>query len=232
MTDAKEANPEDNGDKSAVPETEQEALKELVNKSSTENNELKVNNENDQNVENMVNKANKDKAIYPYRVPRLDDICVSFIAANFNEYPILDCIPSQYIENIVNLIDLSKLLINRASKHVSCSKLWERMSCERWENCRVELHGSSWKRLYLEKHINELLESYYPSPSNISNINLNRLLESIKCASPFIHSIKLNQLPSHLDLSQILPLFNNLSSLDITYKILNVGMNYNEEDFG
>jgi len=114
---------------------------------------------------------------------------------------------------------------------VECSKLWERMSCERWENCRVELHGSSWKRLYLEKHIKELLESYYPSMPD-SNINLNRLLKSIKCSSPFIHSIKLDQLPSHVDLSTILPLFNNLSSLDITYKVLNVGMNYNAEDFG
>ena len=95
----------------------------------------------------------------------------------------------------------------------------------------MELHGSSWKRLYLEKHIKELLESYYPSIPD-SNINLNRLLKSIKCSSPFIHSIKLDQLPSHLDLSQILPLFNNLSSLDITYKVLNVGMNYNAEDFG
>ena len=167
----------------------------------------------------------------PYRVPRLDDICVSFISSNFNSYPILDSIPDQYICNVVNLIDLSKLLINKASQHVECSKLWERMACERWENCRVDLHGNSWKRLYLEQHIEELLESYYPSSPD-SDINLNRLLECIKCSAAFIHSLKCEQLPSHLDLSQILPFFHNLSALDITYKILNVGMNYKEEDFG
>lgn len=218
----------------AVPDAEQAALKLLVNQSSSSDQAL-----NDDQLQQLsgsgkenstLNLANK--AIHPYRVPRLDDICVAFIGANFNEYPILDSIPPQYVENIVNLIDLSKLLINRASKHVECSKLWERMSCQRWENCRVELHGSSWKRLYLEKHIKELFESYYPSKNVKSNINLNRLLKSIKCSSSFIHCIKLEQLPSHLDLSQILPLFTNLSSLDITYKVLNVGMNYNEEDFG
>jgi len=214
-----------------VPEQEQEALKLLVSQSSESksNEEDKVKEESVK--DNLGSHLTQMKMMYPYRVPRLDDICVAFIGANFNEYPILDCIPAQYVENVVNLIDLSKLLINRASKHVECSKLWERMSCERWENCRVELHGSSWKRLYLEKHIKELVESYYPSIPD-SNINLNRLLKSIKCSSPFIHSIKLDQLPSHLDLSQILPLFNNLSSLDITYKVLNVGMNYNAEDFG
>ena len=211
-----------------VPAPEQHAFKLLLDQSSV------AHDEDDEHANDIKqdeeNQGDTKNSICPYRVPRLDDICVSFIGSNFNSCPILDSIPSQYICNVVNQIDLSKLLINQASKHVECSKLWERMACERWENCRVELHGSSWKRLYLEKHIEELLESYYPSTD--SDINLNRLLESIQCSSPFIHSIKLNQLPSHLDLSQILPLFINLSSLDITYKILNVGMNFNEEDFG
>jgi len=231
MADSKDAAQSDVAPSSAVPEQEQEALKLLVSQCSESNANGEEKAKEDHIGDTLGAHSNAAKVLYPYRVPRLDDICVAFIGANFNEYPILDCVPAQYVENIVNLIDLSKLLINRASKHVECSKLWERMSCERWENCRVELHGSSWKRLYLEKHIKELLESYYPSMSE-SNINLNRLLKSIKCSSPFIHSIKLDQLPSHLDLSQILPLFNNLSSLDITYKVLSVGMNYNAEDFG
>eukprot|EP01084_Bolivina_argentea_P280475 479667_1 len=215
-----------------VPEAEKEALQLLLNPTTKEdiNNATKTKTDIE-NDSNLMNKMRESKEVYPYRVARLDDICVSFIAFNFNSYPILDSIPSQYVGNIVNNIDLSKLVINRAAKHVECSKLWQQMASERWENCRVELHGSSWKRLYLENHITELLESYYPSTPD-SNINWNRLLESIKCSSPFIHSIKLNQLPSHLDLSQILPLFNNLSSLDVTYRTLNVGMNYNPDDFG
>eukprot|EP01084_Bolivina_argentea_P046539 85713_1 len=231
MSDSKEDLKEDDKQptSSAVPVSEQKALKSLVNLESTQN--VNHNKENISNNANLTDKNNKNKPIYPYRVARLDDICVSFISSNFNSYPILDTIPLQYIMNIVHSIDLSKLEINRAAKHVECSKLWERMAHERWRNCTVELHGSSWKRLYLEKHITELLESYYPSMPD-SNINLNRLLDSIKCAAPFIHSIKLNQLPSHLDLSQILPLFHNLSSVDVTYKTLNVGMNYNEQDFG
>merc|ERR1719474_1215713 len=114
MADAKNEAQPDAIPSSVVPEQEQEALKLLVSQSS----ESKSNDEDkgkEENIsDNLGSHLTQMKVMYPYRVPRLDDICVSFIGANFNEYPILDCIPAQYVENVVNLIDLSKLLINRA----------------------------------------------------------------------------------------------------------------------
>jgi len=228
-----EPNEEENVNPNGISQEEQAALNKLM--------------VSPQPNEDLSQHYKKPVVVHPYRIPRLDDICASYIARNLNEYPILDSVPNEYIENIVNEIDLSSLEINRVSTTISCDKLWQRMCTERWPNCHAHrkhvcswpspsesngLAPSPWKRVYLEKHINELLESYHASPSELSNVNLSRLLQSIKCAAPFIRCIKLNQLPSHLDLSQILPLFPNLSCLDITYKTLNIGMNYKEEDFG
>ena len=130
------------------------------------------------------------------------------------ENPVLDALPIQYIENVVNLIQLNTLPINRAAKHVECEKLWERMSCERWQNCEIEMHGSSWKRLYLERHIQELIESYFPSNDGT---NWKRLLESIEFASAFVHTLHIRQIPARVDFSAILPLFPNITTFNITY---------------
>ena len=207
---------------------EREMLKNIL--SSSEKNQtqdtIMANNNNDNT---LVQFGLDDANAAPFRVARLDDICVSWIANNFAEYPILDSMPPQYVDNVINSIDLSELPINRACKHVTCDKLWQRMAKERWQYCDVTSHGGQWKRLYLEKHLWELLEAYFPSTDDT---NWTKLLQVIHSISPFIHSIILRQLPSRIDLSQILPLFANLSILDVTYLVLDVGMNYVQDDFG
>ena len=213
-----------------IPDVEKNALnalsKSLQNNTKQFYGNISPNTMNSNDNNNM----NDNDLIKPFKIQRLDDICLESIANNFNEYPIIDEIPNEYIENLVSLIDLDKLNTNNMFKNVKNEKLFERMSCERWQNCKIELHGMSWKRLYIERHICNLLENYYPSNNKL--INYTQLIECIKSCNNLVYKIELNQLPSHIDLNQILPLFNNLNEFNVVYKILNVGMSYDESLFG
>jgi len=179
-------------------------------------------------------KAAEKSAPLITRIARLDDICIQVIAENFPTHPILDEILAQYQESVVASVDLEKIKINTVAKQVICEILWERMALDRWSHgCRVELCGSSWKRLYLERHVQELLEGYFPTSADLEeNFNWKKLVDGVVSAAPYIHTIKLTQLLSHLDLAKVFSHFPNLSTLDITYGASDLGMNYDKQLFG
>lgn len=48
---------------------------------------------------------------------------------------------------------------------------WERCCKERWSLCMVTDHGGKWKRMYFEKHIQEIIEQFTPNTSNIQEVS-------------------------------------------------------------
>ncbi|ETO12061.1 flagellar associated protein [Reticulomyxa filosa] len=101
-------------------------------------------------------RPNESKQKVPYKVQRLDDICVSQISKIVNICPhLMDELPPEYIDSVVSEIDLQTLQVNECAPSIKCETLWKRMARERWKNCQLENHGYSWKRLYLEKHVQQ-----------------------------------------------------------------------------
>jgi hypothetical protein len=156
-------------------------------------------------------------------VPRLDDLVVNAIADNYDIYPCLDRIPHEYVENVVALLDPAQIEFAVAAKYITTEKFWKRLAQERWPICQLDKHGLSWKRLYIERHLQALIEAYYPSNSGH---NFEKLMKEINAGKSYVHSINVQQLLSHVDLSDVLIEFPNLTTLTLKYGARKIGMDY------
>jgi hypothetical protein len=171
--------------------------------------------------------------------------------------PAFDWIPSEYLDNVVGLLTPGKLDFATSASLIQAEQYWARLSKERWgpasekstgvlvagaPNRRdpattvvsaldLSKHGQSWKRLYCEKHLAECLENYHHSKQTL---NYKRLLKEVEACKPYVHSIVLSSLSSHLDLNDIFYDFPLLHSLSIHYGpgSKKIGMDYDKYLFG
>ncbi len=81
-------------------------------------------------------------------------------------------------------------------------------------NLQVQEHGQCYKRTYLEKHLEHILEQYVASQDDI---NYQKLLPDVAASKAHVHTLKLTQLPSHLDLYDVLSDFPHLNSLSFKF---------------
>lgn len=133
------------------------------------------------------------------------------------------------MDHVVALLDPSKIKFSVAAECITAEKFWKRLCEERWQINQINAHGMSYKRMYVERHIQSLLENYYPA--KVSD-NMQRLLTELDAGRAFVHSIRLQQLPSRVDLSTVLPRFTNLSTLELKYGATKLGMDYDKSAFG
>mmetsp|Transcript_11911 Transcript_11911/g.22708 ORF Transcript_11911/g.22708 Transcript_11911/m.22708 type:complete len:475 (+) Transcript_11911:23-1447(+) len=162
-------------------------------------------------------------------VPRLDDLVVKCLAENYDVYPALDRIPPEYLDNVVALLDPSQIVFTVATKFIESEKFWKRLCQERWPICELANHGMSWKRMYVERHLWSLFEAYYPSNHGQ---NFEKLMTEVNAGKSFVHTVTIQQLLSHLDLSDILTNFPHLTTLNLKYGARKLGMDYDKSLFG
>lgn len=164
-------------------------------------------------------------------VPRLDDLVIKAMADNYHLCPAFDWIPPEYLDNVVGLLQPGKLDFASSCALVESEKYWCRLARERWnpQNLNLANHGQSWKRLYCEKHIKETMEKYSHSKQQHNYL---RLLKEVEACKPFVHTLQLSELLSHLDLSDLLFDFPHLSHLDLKFGARDLGMDYDKSLFG
>jgi len=97
------------------------------------------------------------------------------------------------------------------------------------EQINLAKHGHSWKRCYCERHMQECLEKYHHSKNQQ---NYHRLVKELEACKPFVHSVVLRELMSHLDLSDLLYDFPHLEAMDIRFGARQVGMDFDKSLFG
>ncbi len=155
-------------------------------------------------------------------------LLISFFV-HFLVYPALDQIPQEYLDNLVGILDPTQISFADAATHITSEKFWKRLSETRWSNLEPKRHGNSWKRLYVEKYLNSLLEAYYPSRENH---NFTKLMDEVKAAHPYVHSLNVQQLLSNLDIAKVLGSLPHLASLELKYGTKSIGMDYDKSLFG
>lgn len=162
-------------------------------------------------------------------VPRLDDLIIKALAENYEVYPAFDRIPPEYLDHVIALLDPSKIEFANAAKFIRTEKFWKRLCRERWPINQLQAHGLSYKRMYVERHLESLLEGFHPSRSSD---NMDRLMREVEASKPCVHALRIQQLPSHLDLSIVLGTFPNLALLELKYGARKLGMDYEKAAFG
>ena len=124
----------------------------------------------------------------------------------------------------MKLIDQS-YPITITARNVDFEFYWEK-KCKTLKNCKKEDHGGSYKQAFIERRIQDLLESHKDEAS------IPELVKELEAARYEVFSLKISQLLSHLDMSIIFQYLPNLSHLTLTYGAKHVGMEYERPLFG
>jgi hypothetical protein len=93
---------------------------------------------------------------------KLSLLCLRVMAKHFAARPILHALPERQVPVLTALLDLD-LDIEIAAATVYDENFWRRKALgERWKSFEIAEHGLTWKQLYFERKLEQLLEEFRP----------------------------------------------------------------------
>jgi len=172
----------------------------------------------------------EEHVIRANNAPPLADLCVIVLAENFALRPTLRGIPTRYIPRVTELLPTS-LPLDVTAPLIDDESFWKRSALERWANCQLSEHGSSWKRLYFERNLTDFLEDFDPLSYTDGDATA-ELTRVLGISKDYIFSLRLKQFLSHYDMEMLFQHVPTLCHLDMTYGVKKIGMKYDRALFG
>jgi len=162
----------------------------------------------------------------PRLCPPLTELCTEVLAANFKDNNNFAAIPPKFQTRVVEILP-TDLPLDVTCPQIADDYYWERCAIERWKNCNVVEHGGAWKRLYLERNLEDEIEAL-----DENQTNLERLIKTIKLSAEFVMRLNIKELKSHMDVGILFEGLPTLTDLGIIYGHRRVGMDYERSMFG
>ncbi|CAL8392854.1 unnamed protein product [Gadus morhua 'NCC'] len=123
-------------------------------------------------------------------VPPLSILCLQNIVTNFEEKQTIEELLPAHKEYVLGRLPPS-LPLHVTANLISDPGYWRRCCVQRWNPCDVSQYGHSWKRMFFEKHLENLLELFIPDVTPPHSI-----LELVPLCRDYV---------LRLDVSQLLP---------------------------
>ncbi|XP_053568795.1 dynein regulatory complex subunit 5 [Bombina bombina] len=164
--------------------------------------------------------------------------------------PILEKLLPQHRSQVLDRISAS-LPLQVTANLISHEDYWRRCSAERWPICDISRYGGSWKRLFFERHLENLIECFIPDITDtgpivmaaqlgkdyVKKLEIQQLLPPVKLnikqdddQEDFsdIGSDIGDDLPSmdHFDLGIMANSLHGLEELHLVYGVKGCGMNF------
>ena len=117
----------------------------------------------------------------------LSELCIRVLAANFANRPTLRGIAPRYINRVTELLP-TNLPLEVTGPLIDDEGYWKRCSVERWDNCQISDHGSSWKRCYFERNLADFLESFDPL-----KMDTEELTRTLAVSKDYVFSLRIKQ---------------------------------------
>jgi len=163
------------------------------------------------------------------RPPSLIEICLKRVAQNFLRYDNLSQhLGKKQLEDVYALLDLD-IPLPEAATRINDENYWKRRTQQNHRNSQVEKHGMSWKQTYLELELQNALERV---TIDYGLNELEELKQQVLASRLYIYQLKIEQFPSHIDLSFIFDALPALCTFSITYGNKRLGMDYERAMFG
>lgn len=181
--------------------------------------------------------------------PSLVEESVRFFVQEFDEHK--RALPLMEQENDILLLETlsTSLSLHIVIPLIPDGVYWKRRCNDTWSTLNdVTRYGDSWKRMFTERFIEDLIESEEPGFTDWPELG-----ESLKLCAPFIQRLVISQLkppreqeapimppdpcntedfiPDHLDLCPVLAMLNNLEELDLQFGVKNIGMKFTFKSF-
>ncbi|XP_056150114.1 dynein regulatory complex subunit 5 [Lampris incognitus] len=181
-------------------------------------------------------------------VPRLSKLCLETIVRNFEEHPIVEKLPPGQRDYVLER--LSPLLpLHVTASLISDERYWKRCCKQRWDPCDTSQYGHSWKRMFLERHLENIIELFVPDVTDpktvldlvplcknyVKRLNISQLLLPIKepqqaeeeeCLDSASDSGSDRPSMDHFDFGILLDKLTSLEELHLMYRVKDCGMNF------
>ncbi|KAM5165545.1 dynein regulatory complex subunit 5 [Mantella aurantiaca] len=182
-------------------------------------------------------------------VPLLSDLCLQHIVTNFQHKPILEKLLPKDKAKVLDALSTSLPLPVMANL-IGYEDYWRRCCAERWPVCDVSRYGSSWKRLFFERHLENLIERFIPEVTETRGVR-----QAAELGADYVKRLEVQQLlppvrveirkdeegeeisdegsdagdlPSmdHFDFNLIADALSGLEELHVVYGVKGCGMNF------
>uniref|UniRef100_A0A3Q4A8N3 Uncharacterized protein n=1 Tax=Mola mola TaxID=94237 RepID=A0A3Q4A8N3_MOLML len=178
-------------------------------------------------------------------VPCLSDLCLQCIVANFEGKLLFYFFPQYFLQEKLS----TSLQLHVTAGLIGDGVYWRRCCEQRWDICDVSCYDHSWKRMFLERHMEELIELFIPNVTDPMTV-----LEMVTLCGNYVKRLEISQLlppvmeskeeeeeeesglelerdsdrPSmdHFDFSLLLHKLSSLEELHLMYQVKQCGMNF------
>ncbi|KAL2082731.1 hypothetical protein ACEWY4_022549 [Coilia grayii] len=181
-------------------------------------------------------------------VPLLTNLCLQHIVSNFEAQPMLDdLLPSHKIYVLEKLPP--SLPLHVTANLISDEGYWKKCCVQRWGLGDVTEYGNSWKRMFFERHLENIIELFIPDVTDtkvvldmvplcknyVKRLTISQLLPPIRDPqkpeeddSSDSASDSGNDGPSmdHFDFGVLLDKLIYLEELHLSYGVKGCGMNF------
>ncbi|XP_055492251.1 dynein regulatory complex subunit 5 [Leucoraja erinacea] len=177
---------------------------------------------------------------------RLTDLCVEHIVKNFAVHPLLKTLPEKYKSKVLAKIS-TNIPLQVTANLVSDEGYWRRCCLECWQVCDISRYGGSWKRMFFERLLKNVIEYFVPDTTELKVV-----FQLIPLCRNYVKRLEISQLlppvkqtaerldddgsdtgsdsdgPSmnHFDFSLLLSKLLILEELAVTYGVKDCGMNF------
>lgn len=162
--------------------------------------------------------------------------------------PILKQLPPEHQKKVLSNLP-PELPLTVTANLIDDENYWHRCCLKRWSVCHVSRHGGSWKRMFFERHLENLLKLFIPGTTDPGVI-----LDLLPLCRNYIRRIRVDQfLPpvrmptpppgeeqsdsgsegeggepekDHYQLQTLVAGLKHLEELDLVYGVKDCGMNF------
>uniref|UniRef100_A0A8C7WQY9 T-complex-associated-testis-expressed 1 n=1 Tax=Oryzias sinensis TaxID=183150 RepID=A0A8C7WQY9_9TELE len=179
-------------------------------------------------------------------VPSLSILCLQIIVNNFERNPIFEMLTAAQKEFLQERLSLS-LPVQVTASVLPEGPYWRRCCQQKLAFCDVSVHGHSWKRMFLEKHLENIIELFIPNVTDPQTV-----LDVVSVCEKYVKRLDISQLlvpvvepqkkskennhdfhwksyvppMDHFDFNILLQRLTNLEELHLVYRIKQCGMNF------
>jgi hypothetical protein len=105
---------------------------------------------------------------------------------------VLDGIPEKYRAQIISSVSID-LPLNIASKLIRDESYWQRRAVAKYNLCSISDHNNSWKQLFFELHVRDLIENYVPKTGDDEE-TVEKIMNDLKTAAEYVEKLHIRQL--------------------------------------
>ncbi|KAF0023688.1 hypothetical protein F2P81_024318 [Scophthalmus maximus] len=177
-------------------------------------------------------------------VPSLSDLCLQSIVGHFEGNPIFEQLTPVQKDFIQESLSPS-LPLSVTANLIGDGVYWRRCCEQRWDLCDVSNYGHSWKRMFLERRLQGIIELFMPDVTDpktvlemvphcrnhVKRLDISQLLPPLKEEVEYGSELTIDNeydgvSMDHFDFGILLDKLTGLEELHLVYRVQQCGLNF------